>query len=112
MELKRVVITGLGALTPLGNDLNSFWANLIKGTSGAGPVTKFDTSLFKTQFACELKGYEPTDYFDRKEVRKTDPFTQYALIAAGEAIQQAQLDFNSIDTHRCGVIWSSGNGGQ
>ncbi len=111
MELKRVVITGMGALTPLGNSLNSFWSNLINGTSGAGPITKFDTSLFKTKFACELKGYEPADYFDRKEARKTDPFTQYALIAAGEAIQDAELEFTSLDTHRCGVIWSSGNGG-
>ncbi len=111
MELKRVVITGMGALTPLGNSLNSFWTNLINGTSGAGPITKFDTSLFKTKFACELKGYEPADYFDRKEARKTDPFTQYALIAADEAIQDAELEFTSLDTHRCGVIWSSGNGG-
>ena len=111
MELKRVVITGMGALTPLGNSLISFWSNLINGTSGAGPITKFDTSLFKTKFACELKGYEPADYFDRKEARKTDPFTQYALIAAGEAIQDAELEFTSLDTHRCGVIWSSGNGG-
>ena len=111
MKLKRVVITGVGALTPLGNNLDSFWANLIEGTSGAGPITKFDTGLFKTKFACELKGYEPTDHFDRKEARKTDPFTQYALIAAGEAIQDARLEFTSLDTHRCGVIWSSGNGG-
>jgi len=111
MELKRVVITGMGALTPLGNSLNSFWTNLINGTSGAGPITKFDTSLFKTKFACELKGYETTDYFDRKEARKTDPFTQYALIAAGEAIQDAGLEFTTLDTYRCGVIWSSGNGG-
>ncbi len=101
----------MGALTPLGNSLNSFWANLINGTSGAGPITKFDTSLFKTKFACELKGYDPTDYFDSKEAGKTDPFTQYALIAAGEAIQDSGLDFTSLDTHRCGVIWSSGNGG-
>jgi 3-oxoacyl-[acyl-carrier-protein] synthase II len=111
MKLKRVVITGVGALTPLGNNLDSFWANLIEGSIGAGPITKFDTSLFKTKFACELKGYEPTDHFDRKEARKTDPFTQYALIAAGEAIQDARLEFTSLDTHRCGVIWSSGNGG-
>ena len=98
-------------MTPLGNNLDSFWANLNEATSGAGPITKFDTSLFKTKFACELKGYDPTDHFDRKEARKTDPFTQYALIAAGEAIHDARLEFTSLDTHRCGVIWSSGNGG-
>lgn len=111
MELKRVVITGLGSITPLGNDLQSFWNNLKNGKSGAGPISKFDTSRFRTKFACEVKGYDPLDYFDRKEARKTDPFTQYALVAAGEAIENAGLEFNQLDTHRCGVIWSSGNGG-
>jgi len=111
MKLKRVVITGMGAITPLGNNLNRFWTNLTKGTSGATAITKFDTSLFKTKFACELKGYEPIDYFNSKEAQKTDPFTQYALIAAAEAIQDAELIFTSLDAHRCGVIWSSGNGG-
>ncbi|MDH3709461.1 MAG: beta-ketoacyl-ACP synthase II [Cyclobacteriaceae bacterium] len=111
MELKRVVITGLGALTPLGHDVNSFWSALKIGASGAVPITKFDTTQFKTTFACELKNYQALDYFDRKEARKTDPFTQYALIAAEEAIKDAQLQFEGLDRHRCGVIWSSGNGG-
>ena len=111
MELKRVVITGLGTLTPLGNNLELFWEHITNGVSGAIPITKFDTSHFKTTFACELKDYEPLDYFDRKQVRKTDPFTQYALVAADEAIRNAHLDFDKLDRHRCGVIWSSGNGG-
>lgn len=111
MELKRTVITGMGALTPVGKDIDEFWSNLERGTSGACPITKFDAGLFKTRFACELKHYQPLDYFDRKEARKTDPFTQYALIASDEAIRNAGLNFNSIDPHRCGVIWSSGNGG-
>jgi len=111
MELKRVVITGMGALTPIGNNLESFWSNLLAGTSGAGPITKFDTEKFKTKFACELKGFDLADYFDPKEIRKNDPFTLYALISADEAIKQADLDFDQVDTDRCGVIWSSGNGG-
>ncbi len=111
MKLKRTVITGLGAITPLGNHLGDFWNNLIAGTSGASEITRFDTRNFKTKFACELKDYQPLDYFDRKEARKTDPFTQYALIASDEAIKDARLDLNSLDPHRCGVIWSSGNGG-
>jgi len=111
MELKRVVITGLGALTPIGNNLNEFWKNIQAGTSGAVDITKFDTQHFKTKFACELKGYDPLDFFDRKETRKTDPFTQYAIIASDEAISHAKLDFGQLDEHRCGVIWSSGNGG-
>ena len=111
MELKRIVITGLGALTPIGNNLQEFWHNARKGVSGAVPITKFDTSLFRTKFACELKGYDALDHFDRKEARKADPFTQYALIASDEAIDDAALDFNQLDRHRCGVIWSSGNGG-
>ena len=111
MELKRTVITGLGALTPLGNNLKDFWNNLNKGISGAAEITKFNTQNFKTKFACELKDYQPLDYFDRKEARKTDPFTQYALVASDEAIKDAQLDLNTIDQHACGVIWSSGNGG-
>ena len=111
MELKRVVITGLGALTPLGKDVPTFWDNLTNGISGAGPISKFDTTQFKTKFACELKGYDPLDHFDRKQARKTDPFTQYALIAADQAIHHAGLNFDKLDRHRCGVIWSSGNGG-
>ncbi len=111
MDLKRVVITGLGALSPIGNNLKEFWQQAQAGTSGAVAISKFDTDLFKTKFACELKGYDPLDYFDRKEARKSDPFTQYAIIASDEAIEDAQLDFNQLDAHRCGVIWSSGNGG-
>ncbi len=111
MKLKRVVITGLGVLSPLGKNLKEFWPNLLNGISGAVPITKFDTTNFKTKFACEIKGYRESDYFDSKEARKTDPFTQYALIASDEAIQHAALDFNQLDRHRCGVIWSSGNGG-
>ncbi|GJM27681.1 MAG: 3-oxoacyl-[acyl-carrier-protein] synthase 2 [Cyclobacteriaceae bacterium] len=111
MKLKRVVVTGVGALTPIGNNVNKFWDSLLNGVSGAEQITKFDASLFKTRFACELKGYQSSDFFDRKEARKTDPFTQYALIAADEAVNHAKLDFDSIDTDRCGVIWSSGNGG-
>jgi len=111
MELKRTVITGMGALTPIGNNLNEFWDNLLSGTSGAAAITGFDTQNFRTKFACELKGYDQLNYFDRKEARKTDPFTQYALVAADEAIRNTGLDLNELDTHRCGVIWSSGNGG-
>ena len=111
MELTKVVITGLGALTPLGNTVNDFWRALLAGESGAGPITRFDAKLFKTRFACELKGYDPLSYFDRKEARKTDPFTQYAMVAADEAVTDSKLDFEAIDPHRCGVIWSSGNGG-
>ncbi|MEL6654383.1 MAG: beta-ketoacyl synthase N-terminal-like domain-containing protein, partial [Bacteroidota bacterium] len=84
MELKRVVITGLGAVTPLGNDVNHFWQGLIKGQNGAAPITHFDASAFRTHFACEVKDFKPTDYFDRKEARKMDRFTQYAMVAADE----------------------------
>ena len=111
MKLDRVVITGLGALTPIGNKLDQFWDNLLSGTSGAGPITRFDSTNFKTKFACEIKGYDASEFFDRKEARKTDPFTQYALVASGEAIDHAAIDFDIVDAHRCGVIWSSGNGG-
>lgn len=111
MQLKRVVVTGLGALTPLGNNLNTYWDNLVKGVSGAGPITKFDPELFKTKFACEIKDYDPNNYFDRKEARKMDLFTQYALITAEEAIQDSGLDLDSIDKLKAGVIWGSGIGG-
>jgi len=111
MQLKRVVVTGLGALTPLGNNLNTYWDNLIKGVSGAGPITKFDPELFKTKFACEVKDYDPNNYFDRKEARKMDLFTQYALITAEEAMQDSGLDLESIDKLKAGVIWGSGIGG-
>lgn len=111
MEQKRVVVTGLGALTPLGNTVNKFWNNLVEGKSGAAPVTKFDTTKFKTKFACEVKDYDPLNYFDRSEVRKMDPFTQYALVTSSEALIDSGLDLNTINKERVGVIWGSGNGG-
>lgn len=111
MQLKRVVVTGLGALTPLGSNLNTYWDNLVKGVSGAGPITKFDPENFKTKFACEVKDYDPNNYFDRKEARKMDLFTQYALITAEEAMQDSGLDLESIDKLKAGVIWGSGIGG-
>lgn len=111
MQLKRVVVTGLGALTPLGNNLNDYWNNLIKGVSGAGPITRFDPEKFKTKFACEIKNYDPLDHFDRKEMRKMDPFTQYAMITAKEAIEDSGLDLDKIDRLKAGVIWGSGIGG-
>ncbi|HEX8041905.1 MAG TPA: beta-ketoacyl synthase N-terminal-like domain-containing protein, partial [Chryseosolibacter sp.] len=111
MQQKRVVVTGLGALTPLGNSVGEFWSNLIAGKSGAAPVTKFDTSKFKTRFACEVKNYDPLKYFDRTDVRKMDPFAQYALVTSGEALNDSGLDLDAIDKTRVGVIWGSGNGG-
>lgn len=111
MQLKRVVVTGLGALTPLGNNLNDYWNNLINGVSGAGPITKFDSANFKTKFACEVKNYDPLDHFDRKEVRKMDPFTQYAMVTAEQAIQDSGLNLEKIDRLKAGVIWGSGIGG-
>lgn len=111
MELKRVVVTGLGALTPLGNNVKDFWENLINGTSGANMITNFDASLFKTKFACELKGYDPMDYFDRKEARKLDPFCQYALAATVEAVEDSGLDLKKIDLDKAGVIFGTGIGG-
>jgi len=111
MQLKRVVVTGLGALTPIGKDLNSYWDGLTKGVSGAGPITKFDAEKFKTRFACEIKGYDPNDYFDRKEARKMDHFTQYAMITAEEAMKDSGLDLDTLDRNRAGVIWGSGIGG-
>lgn len=111
MKQRRVVVTGLGALTPLGNSAGEFWGNLIAGKSGAGPVTKFDASKFKTRFACEVKNYDPLNYFERTDVRKMDPFAQYALVTAGEALKDSGLDLAAIDKTRTGVIWGSGNGG-
>ena len=111
MQLKRVVVTGLGALTPLGNDVDTYWSNLIKGVSGAGPITRFDPEHFKTRFACEVKGYDPLDHFDRKEVRKMDLFTQYAMVAATQAMDDSGLDLETINKRRAGVIWGSGIGG-
>ncbi len=111
MQLKRVVVTGLGALTPLGNDIDSYWNGLSNGVSGAGPITRFDAEKFKTRFACEVKNYNPQDYFDRKEVRKMDLFTQYAMVSSGQAMEDAGFDLEKIDTKRAGVIWGSGIGG-
>ncbi len=111
MELKRVVVTGLGALTPIGNNTPDYWNALLKGVSGAGPITKFDVSDFKTRFACQLKDYDAANHFDRKEVRKFDPFTQYALVSTEEAIQDAGIEPGKVDPDRVGVIWGSGVGG-
>ncbi|WP_417352514.1 beta-ketoacyl-ACP synthase II [Flavobacterium alkalisoli] len=112
--MKKVAITGLGAITPLGNSVEEFWQNIIAGKSGAGPITKFDASKFKTQFACEVKGFDPEDYLERKEIKKYDLFTQYAIAATDEAIQDAGLDFKAMTQEQrfdVGVIWASGNGG-
>lgn len=109
--MRRAVITGLGALTPLGNNVDEFWQNCKDGKSGAGPITRFDATNFKTRFACEIKDYNPEQYFDRKEIRKIDAFCQYALIAADEAVKDSGLDISSIDPRRAGVIWGSGYGG-
>ena len=111
MTLRRVVVTGLGALTPIGNDVMSYWDGLVSGKSGADHITYFDASKFKTQFACELKGYDPLNHFERKEARKLDKFAQYALVCSEEAIQDSKLDLDSIDKTRVGVIWGSGIGG-
>ena len=111
MGLKRVVVTGLGALTPIGNDINSYWDGLVSGKSGADFITYFDTSKFKTQFACELKNFDALDYFDRKEARKMDRFAQYAIVCSDEAIKDSGLDLDKIDKTRAGVIWGSGIGG-
>ena len=111
MQLKRVVVTGLGALTPIGNTLEAYWEGLKNGKSGAAPITYFDTEKFKTKFACELKGYNPQDYFDRKEARKLDRFAQYALVSSDEAIADAGLDLEKVDKFRVGVVWGAGIGG-
>jgi len=111
MQQKRVVVTGLGALTPLGNSIPEFWDNLIGGKSGAAPITKFDTTKFKTKFACEVKNYDPLNYFEKTEVRKMDPFAQYALVTSGEALRDSGLNLDTVDKTRVGVIWGSGNGG-
>lgn len=111
MELKRVVVTGLGALTPIGNSVSEYWGALLKGVSGADRITRFDASKFKTQFACEVKGFDPSAHFDRKEARKYDLFAQFGIVAADQAIQDAAFDLEKIDKDRVGVIWSSGIGG-
>ncbi|WP_138429987.1 beta-ketoacyl-ACP synthase II [Fodinibius saliphilus] len=109
--MKRVVITGLGALTPIGSNTSEYWNGLLNGQSGANKITRFDTTKFKTNFACELKKYDPTSYFDKKEIRRLDRFNQYGLIAAEQAINDAGLNFNKLNTDRTGVIFSSGIGG-
>lgn len=111
MQLKRVVVTGLGALTPIGNTLETYWEGLKNGKSGAAPITYFDTEKFKTKFACELKGYDPQDFFDRKEARKLDRFAQYALVSSDQAIKDAGLDLDKIDKFKVGVVWGAGIGG-
>ena len=110
-QLKRVVVTGLGALTPIGNNVPEYWANLLSGESGAAPITHFDASNFKTRFACEVKKFNVTDYIDRKEARKQDPYTQYAVVATSEAMKDSNIDLAAIDLDRAGVIWGSGIGG-
>lgn len=111
MQLKRVVVTGLGAITPLGNSVEEYWKNLIAGVSGAATITRFDASKFKTQFACEVKNFNPEDYFDKKEARKLDPYSHYGIAAADQAVRDAGLDKDGIDKNEIGVIWGSGIGG-
>ena len=112
MELKRVVITGLGAITPLGNDVATTWENAIKGVSGAGPITHFDASLFKTQFACEVKGFNAADHFDRKKLRQLDLYAQYAIVAARQAVEDSGIEKEeNLNRNRVGVIVAAGIGG-
>jgi len=111
MELKRVVVTGLGALTPIGNNVNEYWEGLVNGVSGAAPVTYYDASKFKTRFACELKNFVVTDFINRKDARKMDRFTQYAMVVADEALADSKLDLDKMDRSRIGVIWGAGIGG-
>jgi 3-oxoacyl-[acyl-carrier-protein] synthase II len=108
---RRVVVTGIGALSPIGNDVDTFWSNMVAGKSGATPISKFDTSKFKTTFACELKDFDPKAHFDVKEIRKYDPFSQYALVAVDQAVKDGNIDFEQLNKDRIGVIWGSGNGG-
>ncbi|EAP87718.1 MULTISPECIES: beta-ketoacyl-ACP synthase II [Croceibacter] len=111
MELKRVVVTGLGALTPIGNNINEYWNGLVEGKSGCAGITSFDPANFKTQFACEIKDFDPLKHFDRKEARKLDKFAQYALVSSDEAIADAGIDLDAVDKFRVGVIWGAGIGG-
>ena len=111
MELKRVVVTGMGAITPLGNSLNDYWNGLINGVSGADMITLFDASKFKTKFACEIKGFEATDFLEKKEARKIDRFTQTALVASDQAVQDAGINKENVNTDRVGVVFASGIGG-
>mgnify|MGYP001111878648 FL=1 len=111
MELKRVVVTGLGALTPIGNNIEEYWDALVNGRSGSAPITYFDTEKFKTKFACEIKNFPFNEYFDRKEIRRLDKFAQYAMVASDEAIKDSGIDLNTVDKYRVGVIWGAGIGG-
>lgn len=111
MNLKRVVITGLGAVTPLGNNIKRFWQQIVAGKSAAADITHFDASLFRTKFACEVKDFKPEDFLDRTDLRRSDPFTQYALVASDEAIKDSGFDSRSIDPYEIGVIWGTGQGG-
>ena len=109
--MRRVVVTGLGALTPLGNTVQEYWEGLLSGRSGAAPITKFDASRFRTRFAAEVKGFDPENFMDRKEARKMDPYTHYAMVTAEEAFKDAGLEGVTINGERAGVIWGSGIGG-
>ena len=111
MKLKRVVVTGLGALTPIGNNVSEYWDGLINGKSGAGPITHFDAEKFKTKFACEVKNFDIHDFMNRKEARKLDKYAQYAMIASQEAIEDAKIDLETINKLKVGVIWGAGIGG-
>ena len=109
--MRRVVITGIGALTPIGNNVNDFWEAAKAGKSGAAPITRFDASLFKTKFGCELKDFDALDFIKKADARKYDRYTQYALIAVEEAVKNAGINFDDLNKNRIGVIWGSGNGG-
>ncbi|SDE72499.1 beta-ketoacyl-ACP synthase II [Cellulophaga baltica] len=111
MQLKRVVVTGIGALTPIGNTIEEYWDGLVNGKSGSAPITYYDSEKFKTKFACELKNFNVEDFFDRKEARKLDRFAQYAIVSSDEAIKDSGIDFDTVDKFRVGVIWGAGIGG-
>ena len=111
MQLRRVVVTGLGAVTPIGNTLQDYWTGLRQGVSGAGLITRFDTQKFKVKFACEVKGFDATEFIDRKESRKMDPFTHYAMVAADEAVKDSGITEGTYNPDRIGVIWGAGIGG-
>src|SRR3954468_16939346 len=111
MKLRRVVVTGLGAITPLGNSVPEYWNGLLAGKSGAARITRFDPTKFKTQFACEVKGFNPEDYFDKKEARKLDAYSWYGIAASVQAMADSGLDAEGIDKNEIGVIWGSGIGG-
>ena len=111
MELKRVVVTGMGALTPLGNTIDAYWNGLINGVSGADNITQFDASKFRTRFACEVKGFDPTQFLDKKEARKIDRFTQFALVVSDQAMTDAGLNAENINPDRISVVFASGIGG-